>query len=666
MKKYINDNQFKLVSKYEPAGDQPKAIIELNENLNLGVKHQVLLGATGTGKTFTIANVIAKQNRQTLVLAHNKTLAMQIYYELKEFFPENRVEYFVSNFDFFQPEAYVPSKDLYIDKDARQNMELDMMRLSAMNALMTRKDTIVVASVAAIYASQNPADYSDSFFELNRGQKLSKKELLLFFVKTGYERNDIENKPGTFSVKGDVIKVVPGWSSKYLYRISLFGDEIEMIDILDSITGGLVEHTRTITIYPAQAYVTPEEKLQEACLNIRKELTERIDYFQKQGLLLEAQRLEQRTKYDLESLEEFGFCSGIENYSAQLDFREKGQRPYTLLDYFEKDFLTIIDESHMMIPQTRGMYNTDRSRKTTLVEYGFRLPSALDNRPLNFEEFESSLDQVIYTSATPGEYEMELTDHKFTQQIIRPTGLLDPIIEIRPTEGQIDEIIKEIKIRREKSERVFVTTLTIRMSEDLTSYLQERGVKVAYLHSELKTLERSEILNDLRRGVYDCIVGVNLLREGLDLPEVSLVCILDADKQGFLRNTRSLIQTTGRAARNANGLVIFFADTISSAMKEAMEETSRRREIQEAFNKEHGITPKTILKDINQSVLTDKARKNIDELAKIKSKKVKKEAIQIVLDKLRAEMTQAAKDLDFETAATIRDTIIELEQQKNG
>ncbi|WP_026389365.1 excinuclease ABC subunit UvrB [[Acholeplasma] multilocale] len=662
---FNKEKKYNLVSKYKPAGDQPVAIEQLLTGLEAGEKHQVLLGATGTGKTFTMANVIANQNRQTLVLAHNKTLAMQIYYELKEFFPDNRVEYFVSNFDFFQPEAYLPSKDLYIDKDARQNIELDMMRLSAMNALTTRNDTIVVASVAAIYASQNPKDYSDAFFELNIGQKLSKKELLMYFVKTGYTRNDIENAPGTFSVKGDVIKVVPGWTSNIMYRISLFGEEIEMLDVLDTLTGGVIDRTRTITVYPAQAYVTPEDKLQEACANIRNEMVARVKWFEDEGLLLEAQRLEQRTKYDLESLEEFGFCSGIENYSAQLDFREKGQRPFTLLDYFQDDFLTIIDESHMMIPQTRGMYNTDRSRKETLVKYGFRLPSAMDNRPLNFEEFNESLGQIIYTSATPGDYEMELTDGKFIQQIIRPTGLLDPIIEVKKTEGQIDDIIEQIKIRKERNERVFITTLTIRMSEDLTSYLQEKGIKVAYLHSELKTIERSEILNDLRKGVYDAVVGVNLLREGLDLPEVSLVCILDADKQGFLRNARSLIQTTGRAARNANGLVIFYADSVSPAMTQTMEETSRRRAIQEEYNAKHGIVPKTIIKDISEIMMTENARKNVNELKKIRGTKNKKEAIQKVIDQMRKEMLDAAKALDFETAATLRDTIIELEGQKN-
>lgn len=663
--KFDNSIPFNLVAKFKPNGDQPTAIAHLLNGLKAGQKDQVLLGATGTGKTFTMANLIQANNKQTLVLAHNKTLAMQLYYEIKEFFPNNRVEYFVSNFDFFQPEAYLPSKDLYIDKDAKQNIELDMMRLSAMNALMTRNDTIVVASVAAIYGAQNPADYANAFFELKLNQTVSKRQLLTFLIKTGYVRNDVENAPGTFSVKGDVIKIIPGWTTNMMYRLSLFGDEIEMIDILDILTGSIIEKTTHITIFPAQAYVTPEDKLKQACANIRQEMNDRVLWFQTNGLLLEAQRLEQRTKYDLESLEEFGFCSGIENYSAQLEFRQRGVRPFTLIDYFQKDFLTIIDESHMMIPQIRGMYNTDRSRKTTLVDYGFRLPSAMDNRPLNFDEFRALQNQIIYTSATPGDYELELTDHQFAQQIIRPTGLLDPRIEVKPTVGQIEDIIEQINLRKVKNERVFVTTLTIKMSEDLTSYLQERNIKVAYIHSELKTLERSEVLNDLRKGIYDCIVGVNLLREGLDIPEVSLVCILDADKQGFLRNTRSLIQTTGRAARNVNGLVIFYADTISLAMSQTIEETDRRRKIQIAYNEEHNIIPQTIIKDITQTLLTQKVRQNILELQKIKGPKKHKEATQKVIDDLRKKMLIAAEQLDFETAATLRDTIIELESQKN-
>ncbi|UWD35166.1 excinuclease ABC subunit UvrB [Mycoplasma cottewii] len=663
---YINNNKFKLVSRFSPSGDQSQAIEQLNQGLKDNKKYQVLLGATGTGKTFTIANVIAKHNKQTLVLAHNKTLAMQLYYELKELFPENRVEYFVSNFDFFQPEAYVPSKDLYIDKDARQNMELDMMRLSACNALLTRNDTIVVASVAAIFALQNPDEYSSAFFELKLGQKIARNELLNWLVKTGYTRNDIENELGSFSAKGDVIKIVPGWANNIMFRISLFNDEIEMIDVLNSITGAVIDRTSTVSIFPAQAYVTPQDKLKIICNNIRNELTDRLAVLTSENKLLESQRLEQRTKYDLESLEEFGYCSGIENYSSHLDLRQPGQRPYILLDYFQDDFLTIIDESHISLPQIRGMYNTDRSRKTTLVEYGFRLPSALDNRPLNFDEFNSLLHQVIYTSATPGDYELDQVNNHVVQQIIRPTGLLDPIVEIRPTTNQIDDIINEIHNRKKVNERVFITTLTIRMSEDLTNYLQQRDIKVAYLHSELKTLERSEILNDLRKGVYDVVVGVNLLREGLDLPEVSLICILDADKQGFLRNYRSLIQTIGRVARNEHGKAIMYADSTSQAMQQAIDETNRRREIQQQYNKEHNITPKTVSKQITESVLSKKSKQAIEKAKKIRNSKQKVETLQKAIDDLRQEMLQAAKELDFERAAVLRDTIIELENQKSS
>ncbi|WP_434341757.1 excinuclease ABC subunit UvrB [Mycoplasma putrefaciens] len=663
---YIADNTFKLVTKFNASGDQGQAIQQLNQAIKSNQKHQVLLGATGTGKTFTIANVIAQNNKQTLVLAHNKTLAMQLYYELKELFPENRVEYFVSNFDFFQPEAYIPAKDLYIDKDARQNMELDMMRLSACNALLTRNDTIVVASVAAIFALQNPLEYASAFFELKLGQKIARKELLNWLVRTGYARNDLESELGSFSAKGDVIKIVPGWANNIMFRISLFNDEIEMIDILNSITGAVIDRTSTVSIFPAQAYVTDQNKMKMICQNIRNEMIERVAHLKSENKLLEAQRLEQRTKYDLESLEEFGYCSGIENYSSHLDLRVPGQRPYVLLDYFKGDFLTIIDESHITLPQIRGMFNTDRSRKTTLVEYGFRLPSALDNRPLDFDEFNSLLNQVIYTSATPGDYELDLVDHRVVQQIIRPTGLLDPIIEIRPTENQIDDIISEIHKRIKVNERVFITTLTIRMSEDLTNYLQQRDIKVAYLHSELKTLERSEILNDLRKGVYDVVVGVNLLREGLDLPEVSLICILDADKQGFLRNYRSLIQTVGRVARNEHGKAIMYADSTSQAMQQAIDETNRRRQIQQEYNQKNNIVPKTVSKQIVESVLSKKSKQAIEKAKKIRNSKQKLETLQKAIDDLRQEMLLAAKELDFERAAVLRDTIIELENQKTS
>ncbi|ATZ16663.1 excinuclease ABC subunit B [Entomoplasma freundtii] len=662
--KIKTNHKYDLVSNYQPSGDQPEAIKSLVAGVKKGEKSQVLMGATGTGKTFTMANVIQQVGKQTLVLAHNKTLAMQLYYELKDFFPNNRVEYFVSNFDYYRPEAYVPSKDLYIDKDSRQNMELDMMRLSAMNALITRQDTIVVASVASIYAIQNPSDYSKAFFELNVGQKLAKRDLLTFLVRTGYLRNDVENAPGTFSVKGDAIKVVPGWTANIMFRISMFDQEIEMIDVIDAVTGAVLDKTRTVTIFPAQGYITPENRLKVACTNIRSELDDRLRHFEKKGLLLEAQRLKQRTNYDLEALEEFGVCGGIENYSSHLEFRKPGERPYTLLDYFQKDYLMIIDESHMTLPQIRGMFNTDRSRKTTLVDYGFRLPSAIDNRPLSYDEFAKLQNQTIYTSATPGPLEMDLVNQQVVQQVIRPTGLLDPEIEIRPSENQIEDLIREINLRKANNERTFVTTLTIRMSEDLTAYLQERGIKVAYLHNELKTLERSEILNELRKGVYDVVVGVNLIREGLDLPEVSLVAVLDADKPGFLRDTRSLIQTAGRAARNANGHVIFYADTMTQAMKEAMAETERRRKIQISYNEKHGIVPKTITKALSDTLLTEKALTNLKRLRKIKGKDDKKKATQKVIDDLRAQMLRAAKDMDFETAATLRDSILELEAEK--
>ncbi len=653
---------FKLTANYLPAGDQPLAIEQLTTNLFANKKHQVLLGATGTGKTFTMANVIENYQKPTLVMAHNKTLAMQLYVELKEMFPENRVEYFVSNFDFYQPEAYVPSKDLYIDKDARQNMELDMMRLSAFNALTTRKDVIVVASVAAIYGAQDPDEYKKSFFQVDRNQKISKKDLANFLVSSGYVRNDIELVPGSFSAKGDVIKIVPGWNIKTFIRIDLFGDEIEDLAYIDGLTGDVTQRLSTLTIFPAQDYITSPERLEEAIKRIEAELKVRLVELEQEGKLIETQRLKQRTEYDLDSLRESGLCSGIENYSRHLDLRNEGEAPYTLIDFFGDDFLTIIDESHMSLPQIRAMYNTDRSRKETLVNFGFRLKSALDNRPLNFDEFNQKLKNVIYVSATPGDYELELVDQKVVEQIIRPTGLLDPTVEVKGTIGQIDDIIAQIKSRREKNERVFITTLTIRMSEDLTSYLQEQNVKVAYLHSELKTLERSQILLDLRKGVYDCIVGVNLIREGIDIPEVSLICILDADKQGFLRNERSLIQTIGRAVRNASGHVILYADNVSDAMTKAMAETTRRRQIQEEYNRKYHITPTTIIKSIRDYT---NIKRHDDKLQKIKNKKSKeyKTAKEALLHDLRKEMDEESKKLDFERAAELRDIIIEIEAE---
>ncbi|ALA97052.1 excinuclease ABC subunit B [Spiroplasma kunkelii CR2-3x] len=653
---------FKLTSNYLPAGDQPLAIEKLTTNLLANKKHQVLLGATGTGKTFTMANVIENYQKPTLVMAHNKTLAMQLYVELKEMFPENRVEYFVSNFDFYQPEAYLPGKDLYINKDARQNMELDMMRLSAFNALITSKDVIVVASVAAIYAAQDPNEYKKSFLQINRNQKISKKDLANFLVSSGYVRNDIELIPGSFSAKGDVIKIIPGWNVKTFIRIDLFGDEIDDLAYIDGITGDVTQWLSTLTIFPAQDYITSPERLAEAIKRIEAELKVRLAELEAAGKIVELQRLKQRTEYDLDLLRESGICSGIENYSRHLDLREEGEAPYTLIDFFGQDFLTIIDESHMSFPQIRAMYNTDRSRKETLVNYGFRLKSALDNRPLNFDEFNQKLKNVIFVSATPGDYELSLVNNEVVEQIIRPTGLLDPTVEVKSTVGQIDDIIEQVKIRRKKNERVFITTLTIRMSEDLTSYLQEQNVKVAYLHSELKTLERSQILLDLRKGVYDCIVGVNLIREGIDIPEVSLICILDADKQGFLRNERSLIQTIGRVARNAAGHVILYADSVSGSMQKAMRETARRRKIQEAYNLKYHITPATIIKNIRDYT---NIKRQGDKLHNIKNKKLKeyKTAKEGLLQDLRKEMYEASKKLDFERAAELRDIIIEIEAE---
>ena len=567
--------KFKLVSPFSPMGDQEEAIKQLVAGIKEGKKEQVLLGGTGTGKTFTVSNVIAAVNKPTLVLAHNKTLAGQLYSELKEFFPENRVEYFISNFDFYQPEAYIPGRDLYIDKNAKTNYEIEMLRSAAMNSLIEREDVIVVASVASIYGLGNPEQYKEMIFSLRVDQDIDRKELLTYLVDRQYQRNDIEQTKGTFRVRGDVIEIVPGHTESWLIRIELFGDTVERISEVDPLTGHVLGVYNTYTIYPAYGYVTKKEQILKACDTITAELENRLETFKAETKLLEHERLEQRTRHDVEMLREVGMCPGIENYSRHIDGRDEGQRPYTLIDYFPKDFLMIVDESHVMLPQVRGMYNGDRSRKETLVEYGFRLPSALDNRPLRFEEFEKIINQVIYVSATPGDYELEHVENKVVEQIIRPTGLLDPVIEVRPTKDQIDDIISEIKIRQDRNERVLITTLTKRMAEDLSAYLKELGIKVAYLHSDTKTLERTEILRDLRLGKYDVLVGINLLREGLDLPEVSLVCILDADKEGFLRSNRSLIQTIGRAARNSNGEVIMYGDKITDSMAYAIEETNQ-------------------------------------------------------------------------------------------
>ena len=644
---------FKLVSKYKPSGDQPQAIEKLVEGIKDGKKEQVLLGATGTGKTFTVANVIKEVNMPTLVLAHNKTLAGQLYSELKELFPNNHVEYFVSYYDYYQPEAYVPSSDTYIEKDASINDEIDELRHSATSALINYNDVIVVASVSCIYGIGEKEEYEKSMLILNVGQKIKRNDIINHLVDMTYERNDIDFHRGTFRSRGDIIDVIPANEHAHGIRIELFGDEIDRICTFDPVTGVVVSDKKTITISPASHFVTSPEKLEEAIRRIQAELDERLKELKSEGKLLEEQRLRERTNYDIEMLKETGFCNGVENYSRHLALRGAGETPTCLIDFFPKDFLLVVDESHVTLPQVRGMYNGDRMRKQTLVDYGFRLPSALDNRPLNFQEFESKINQAIYVSATPGDYELEHTHGEYVEQIIRPTGLLDPTIEVKPTEGQIDDIISEIRLRIEKNERVLITTLTIRMSEELTNYLKEMGIKVAYLHSEIKTLERLKIIRELRLGVYDCVVGINLLREGLDIPEVSLICILDADKQGFLRSERSLIQTIGRCARNQNGHVIMYADTMSEAMDAAIKETARRREIQEQYNTEHHIIPKTISKEIKEVVSNEIENK----AQKPKMSKKEKENI---LATLEEEMKEAARNLDFERAMELRDILLEM------
>ena len=655
-------DKFELVSEFQPMGDQPEAIEELVSGIIGGKRHQVLLGGTGTGKTFTFANVIARVNKPTLVLSHNKTLAGQLYSELKEFFPYNRVEYFISNFDFYQPEAYIPKSDTYIDKNSQTNYEIEMLRASAMNSLLERKDVIVVASVASIYGLGNPESYKEMIFSLRIGQTIDRNELLGYLVDRQYTRNDIEQSKGTFRVRGDTIEIVPGHSQSYILRIEMFGDEVDRITEIDPLTGKTLASYNTYTIYPADEYVTNKANMLKACQTISEELDDRLNYYQESGKPLEYERLDQRTRHDIEMLREVGICPGIENYARHIDGRNPGERPYCLLDYFPDDFLLVVDESHVMLPQIRGMYNGDRSRKSTLVEYGFRLPSALDNRPLQFDEFEKLIPQSIYVSATPGDYELEKVNNHVTEQIIRPTGLLDPVIEVRPIKDQIDDIINEIQDRIEKDERVLITTLTKRMAEDLTDYLKEFGLKTAYLHSETKTLERTEILRDLRLGKYDVLVGINLLREGLDLPEVSLVCILDADKEGFLRSYRSMIQTIGRAARNANGKVIMYADVMTDSMTSAIEETNRRRQIQQAYNEEHHITPKTIRKEIREAI---HGQNFVDEAAKLvqKGKKASKKAREQLLIELEKQMKDAARSLDFERAMELRDMIEDIKNE---
>ena len=651
---------FKLVSNYEPTGDQPKAIEDIVNNFNSGVKRQTLLGATGTGKTFTMANVIKKLGKKTLVLAHNKTLAGQLYNELKALFPENHVEYFISYYDYYQPEAYVVSSDTYIEKDAQINDEIDELRHSATAALMDYDDVIVVASVSCIYGIGDPSDYKDTMLNIRVGESYDRKKLYQRLIEMQFERNDIDFKRGSFRIRGDVLEIIPPSEHAKGIRVEFFDDEIERIRTFDVLTGAKIDDVLFANIFAATHFVTNKSKLDEAIRRIKEELKVTKDKFLAEGKPLEAERIEQRTKYDVEMLESTGFCSGIENYSRHLALRGEGETPSTLVDFFGDDFLLIIDESHVTLPQVRGMYNGDRQRKLNLVNYGFRLPSALDNRPLKFEEFDSKIKDVLYLSATPGDYE---SAYPITEQIIRPTGLLDPIIEVRKTLGQIDDIYAEIVKRAEIGERVLITTLTIKMSEDLTAYLKQLGVKVAYLHSEIKSLERLEILKDLRSGKYDCLVGINLLREGLDLPEVSLVCILDADKQGFLRSERSLIQTIGRAARNANGMVIMYAEEVSEAMDIAIKETKRRREIQMAYNKEHNITPKTIVKEIPKSITMLSAGHDQD-ISKIHKKKLTKEEKISLIQELEEEMYLYAKDLNFEAAAQIRDAIFELKAEK--
>ena len=652
--------KFEIVSKHKPTGDQPTAISSLVEGLENGKHFQVLLGATGTGKTFTIANVIEKVQKPTLVLVHNKTLAGQLYSELKELFPNNKVEYFVSNFDFYQPEAYIPRTDTYIDKNAVMNEDIEIMRSSAVNSVISRKDTIIVGSVASIYGLSDPEEYRSLVVTLRVGDILDRKKLFDALIEGQYHRNNLETAPGTFRVRGDIIEICPSSTVEYIVKIDTFGDEIERIVTVNPLTGEVIHKYKMFPIFPANAHASTQQKIKAACKEIRSDLADRLVELHSQNKLLEEQRLEMRTRQDIESLEEFGICPGIENYSRYIDGRKEGEPPYTLIDYFPDDFLLVIDESHVTLPQVRGMYNGDRARKTTLVEYGFRLPSALDNRPLRFEEFESKMRYVICTSATPGDYELEHCNNEVVEQIIRPTGLLDPIVHVRSTRGQIDDLINEIKERINKNERTLITTLTIRMAEDLTAYLKDRGYKVAYLHSETKTLERTAIIYELRKGTYDVLVGINLLREGLDIPEVSLVAILDADKEGFLRSSRSLIQIIGRAARNANGTVIMYADSMTDSMNYAIEETKRRRAIQEKYNEENGIVPTTIIKDIAMPLgVTDDI---VEELNNNNSKKSRSETKQDI-KKLESQMKEAAKNFDFERAAKIRDIIIELKEK---
>ena len=654
---------FDLQSKYDPKGDQINAIAKLTEGLNSGEKYQTLLGATGTGKTFTIANIVKNVGKPTLVLAHNKTLAGQLYNELKEFFPNNRVEYFVSYYDYFQPEAYVPSTDTYIEKDSSVNDEIDKLRHSATSSLFDRDDVIIVSSVSCIYGLGSPEEYSSLVLSLRVGDEISRNKIMEKLISIQYMRNDIEFTRGNFRVRGDVIEIFPASRSENSVRIEMFGDEIDRIREINPLTGEVLSELEHIAIYPASHFVAGDEKTKEAIKRIRAELEERLKVLNMENKLLEAQRLEQRTNYDLEMMEEMGFCSGIENYSLHLTLREPGSTPYTLLDYFPDDWLLVVDESHVTLPQVRGMFNGDRARKQVLVDYGFRLPTALDNRPLNFEEFEKKLNQAIFVSATPGDFELE-NSTKITEQIIRPTGLLDPIIDIRPVSDQVFDITKEAEKIIAKGERILITTLTKKMAESLTAYLKENGLKVEYLHSDIKTLERTEIIRNLRLGKFDILIGINLLREGLDIPEVSLVAILDADKEGFLRGDKALLQTIGRAARNANGRVIMYADNITRSMRKAIDETNRRREIQMAYNEEHGITPQTIIKDIRDSISAKKEVVNDEEILELEeTTNINDDNIEEHLAELEQQMFAAAEKFEFEQAAKLRDTIAELKEK---
>ncbi|GHU35976.1 UvrABC system protein B [Bacilli bacterium] len=650
--------QFELISKYEPSGDQPTAIEALCEGIENGEKAQILLGATGTGKTYTMSQVIARENKPTLVIAHNKTLAGQLYGEFKEFFPNNAVEYFVSYYDYYQPEAYVPSSDTYIEKDSSVNDEIDKLRHSATSSLLERNDVIVVASVSCIYGLGNPKEYADNVVSLRPGLEISREHLLNILVDIQFERNDIDFQRGKFRVRGDVVEIFPASRDENAFRVEFFGDEIERIREIEALTGHVLGEVAHLAIFPATHFVTNDEHMEESIAKIETELAGQLKHFNEEGKLLEAQRLEQRTNYDIEMLREMGYTNGVENYSRHMDGRSEGEPPYTLLDFFPDDFLIMIDESHMTMGQIKGMYNGDRSRKEMLVNYGFRLPSALDNRPLRREEFESHVHQIVYVSATPGDYELEQTD-TIVEQIIRPTGLLDPIVEVRPIMGQIDDLLGEINLRAERNERTFVTTMTKKMAEDLSDYLKEMGVKVKYMHSDIKTLERTEILRDLRLGVFDVLVGINLLREGIDVPEVSLVAILDADKEGFLRNERGLIQTIGRAARNSEGRVIMYADKMTESMRKAIDETARRRETQMAYNLEHGITPTTIIKEIRDKIGLTKVADD-GQVVEVDYDTMNRKERKSAVKTLTEQMNEAAGNLDYELAAQIRDTILEI------